>query len=218
MISFRDVRKVYRQGERDVAALDGIDLLIEGGEFVAVMGPSGSGKSTLLHLAAGLDLPSSGELFIDGEATHAMNDDQLTALRRRKIGLVFQFFNLIPTLTVLENVALPLLITGKSIGAVRDKAKALLDRVGVGDRATHVPEELSGGEIQRTAIARALITDPEVLLADEPTGNLDSKNGADILALLKEVSKERTIVMVTHDPSAAAIADRTIRLKDGRLE
>jgi putative ABC transport system ATP-binding protein len=217
MIQFRDVRKLYAQGTREVAALDGVTTTIERGEFVAVMGPSGSGKSTFLHLAAGLDLPSAGELYIDGAATHAMDDDALTRLRRDRVGLVFQFFNLIPTLTVLENAALPLLVAGKRLAAVRAKAEALLDRVGLRTRLEHVPEELSGGEIQRVAIARALVGDPEVLLADEPTGNLDSAAGQSILALLKDVAAGRTIVMVTHDPGAAAVAQRTIHLKDGRL-
>ncbi len=217
MIRFHDVSKSYTQGARQVEALAHVTHTIARGEFVAVMGPSGSGKSTFLHLAAGLDLPTAGELFIDGAATHTMNDDELTHLRRDRVGLVFQFFNLVPTLTVLENTALPLLIAGHRLAAVRSRAEALLERVGLRDRLPHLPEELSGGEIQRVAIARALVTDPEVLLADEPTGNLDSTTGGEILALLAATAKERTVVMVTHDARAAAIAQRRIELRDGRL-
>jgi putative ABC transport system ATP-binding protein len=217
MIRFQDVSKTYTQGARRIQALANVTHTIERGEFVAVMGPSGSGKSTFLHLAAGLDLPSSGQLFVDGEATHAMSDDELTFLRRNRTGLVFQFFNLVPTLTVLENTALPLLIAGHRLAAVRARAEALLERVGLRDRLPHLPDELSGGEIQRVAIARALVTDPQVLLADEPTGNLDSTTGGQILALLAEAGRERTVVMVTHDSKAAAIAARRIELRDGRL-
>jgi putative ABC transport system ATP-binding protein len=217
MIRFQDVSKTYTQGARQVHALANVTHTIERGEFVAVMGPSGSGKSTFLHLAAGLDLPTSGQLFVDGEPTHAMSDDELTHLRRNRTGLVFQFFNLVPTLTVLENTALPLLIAGHRLATVRARAEALLERVGLRDRLTHLPEELSGGEIQRVAIARALVTDPQVLLADEPTGNLDSATGSEILALLAATSKQRTVVMVTHDAKAAAIAARRIELRDGRL-
>ena len=217
MIRFQDVSKTYTQGAREVQALSHVTHTIERGEFVAVMGPSGSGKSTFLHLAAGLDLPTSGELFVDGEPTHAMSDDELTHLRRNRTGLVFQFFNLVPTLTVLENTALPLLIAGHRLAAVRARAEALLERVGLRDRLEHLPEELSGGEIQRVAIARALVSEPQVLLADEPTGNLDSATGGEILALLAATAKERTVVMVTHDGKAAAIAGRRIELRDGRL-
>jgi putative ABC transport system ATP-binding protein len=217
MIRFQDVSKVYSQGARQVHALQHVTHTIERGEFVAVMGPSGSGKSTFLHLAAGLDLPTSGELYVDGAATHAMNDDELTHLRRDHTGLVFQFFNLVPTLTVLENTALPLLVAGHRLAAVRHRAEALLERVGLRARLSHLPDELSGGEIQRVAIARALVTEPKVLLADEPTGNLDSATGAEILELLAATAKERTVVMVTHDARAAGIAARRIELRDGRL-
>src|SRR5262245_34378309 len=217
MIRFRDVSKVYTQGARRVVALDRVTHTIERGEFVAVTGPSGSGKSTLLHLAAGLDLPSSGELFVGDTATAAMADDELTLLRRRRVGLVFQFFNLVPTLTVLENTALPLLLAGQRLGIVRARAEALLERVGLRERLSHLPEELSGGQVQRVALARALVTDPEVLLADEPTGNLDSGTGGEILQLLAATAGERTVVVVTHDPRAAAVARRRIELQDGRL-
>jgi putative ABC transport system ATP-binding protein len=217
MIRFQDVTKLYAQGGRQVTALANVTHTIERGEFVAVMGPSGSGKSTFLHLAGGLDLPTSGELFVDGAPTHAMNDDELTLLRRHRVGLVFQFFNLVPTLTVLENAALPLLVSGQRLAAVRGKAEAILERVGLRHRLEHAPDELSGGEIQRVAIARALVTGPDVLLADEPTGNLDSATGREILALLADAAKDRTIVMVTHDAVAAGTAQRQIHLRDGRI-
>lgn len=217
MIEFKDVRKVYGEGHRRVDALRGCSLRIERGEFVAMMGPSGSGKSTLLHLAGGLDLPTSGDVIVEGRATHRLTDDELTLLRRGSIGFIFQFFNLIPTLTILENVALPALLGGGRIGDVRAKAEGLLDRVGLGSRITHLPEELSGGEMQRVAIARALVSDPPILLADEPTGNLDSATGQEILTILKEFGSSRTTLMVTHDASAASVADRIVRLKDGVL-
>ena len=217
MIRFHDVTKVYAQGAREVTALADVSCTIERGEFVAVTGKSGSGKSTFLHLAAGLDLPSSGELFLAGEPTHAMSDDQLTALRRERVGLVFQFFNLVPTLSVLENAALPLLLAGRRLQTVRTRIEALLEQVGLCGRQAHLPDELSGGEIQRVAIARALAIDPEVLLADEPTGNLDSATGGAILALLRETARARTVVIVTHDAAAAAAAARQIRLQDGRV-
>lgn len=218
MLEFRNVRKTFSQGRRQVQALNGLSLRIEAGEFVAVMGPSGSGKSTLLHLAAGFDRPTEGEVLFDGRGLHELDDDDLTLLRRSKIGFVFQQFHLVPTLTVLENAALPLMVSGGKLAHVRAKVEALLDRVGLSDRSTHFPEELSGGEMQRVAVARALVTDPPVLLADEPTGNLDSVTGRSILGLLKEVGSKRTIVMVTHDPQSAAYGNRIVRMKDGRLE
>ncbi len=221
MIRFEAVRKVYRQGARDVAALDGITLEIAAGEFVAVMGRSGSGKSTFLHLTGGLDLPTEGVVKVDGAATSSMTETERTLLRRRKIGFVFQFFNLMPTLTVEENVAMPLLFDGVRLPQVRDRVRAAVERVGIAHRVTHRPEELSGGEMQRAAIARALVTDPPIVLADEPTGNLDSATGAGILELLKGAKRadgaRPTIVMVTHDASAAGTADRTIVLRDGKL-
>lgn len=218
MIEFHNVHKVYRRGQREVAALGGLSLTIEKGEFVAVMGPSGSGKSTFLHLAGGLDVPTSGTVRINGQDTGAMGDEALTLLRRRAIGLVFQFFNLIPTLTVLENTALPALVAGGRTGQAYPAAETLLRRVGLKDRMSHLPEELSGGEMQRVAIARALINDPPLLLADEPTGNLDSVTGGEIIALLKELHQGRTLIMVTHDAEMATVADRTVLLRDGRLE
>jgi putative ABC transport system ATP-binding protein len=217
MIEFENVRKVYPQGPREVAALDGVTLQVEKGEFVAIMGPSGSGKSTLLHLAGGLDLPSSGAVRLEGKSTLEMSDDDLTLYRRKRIGFIFQFFNLIPTLTVVENTVLPLLLNGGRLHDVRPRAEALLERVGLRPRLEHRPDELSGGEMQRVAIARALLADPAMVLADEPTGNLDSAAGAEVLRILKELAGERTLVMVTHDPSAAAVAGKIVRLKDGRV-
>ena len=220
MIEFRDVRKVYAQGTREVAALDGVTLRIAPGGFTCLMGPSGSGKSTFLHLAGGLDLPTSGDVLIDGQATRSWNDDALTLLRRRRLGFVFQFFNLLPSLTVAENVALPLLLEGVSSAESDRRVTPLLERVGLSDRRLHAPAGLSGGEMQRTAIARALVADPAIVLADEPTGNLDRATGRGILEILHTVAKRdgRTVVIVTHDPSAAEFADRVVRLRDGRIE
>jgi putative ABC transport system ATP-binding protein len=217
-IRFEEARKEYVQGRRRVTALDGVSLSIEPGEFVAVIGPSGSGKSTLLHLAAVLDVPTSGSVTIEGRETAAMGEEERTLLRRRRIGLVFQFFNLIPTLTVLENTSLPAVLSGGRLSDSRPAAERLLERVGLRERLTHLPEELSGGEMQRVAIARALINDPALLLADEPTGNLDSATGREILGLLAAERGTRTVVVVTHDPAVVAVADRAIRLRDGRLD
>jgi putative ABC transport system ATP-binding protein len=220
LIEFADVHKTYPQGGREVRALDGLTLRIEAGALTAVVGPSGSGKSTLLHLAAGLDLPTRGTVAIDGRATASMSDDELTLLRRNRIGLVFQFFYLIPTLRVVENVSLPLLLGGARQREVRPRVQALLESLGLGDRGERFPEELSGGEMQRVAIARALVVDPAVVLADEPTGNLDSATGRGVLAILRGVAERegRTVVMVTHDEHAAEAGHRTVRLCDGRLD
>jgi putative ABC transport system ATP-binding protein len=220
VIEFRDVRKVYPQGTREVAALDGVSLRIAGGGFTCLMGPSGSGKSTFLHLAGGLDLPTSGDVLIEGQSTRDWNDDALTLLRRRRLGFVFQFFNLIPSLTVAENVGLPLLLEGAPSADVDRRVAPILERVGLGGRSRHAPAALSGGEMQRTAIARALVADPAIVLADEPTGNLDRATGRGILELLHAVAERdgRAVVVVTHDPSSAEFADRVIRLRDGRVE
>jgi len=220
MIRCIDVRKIYRQGESEIAALDGISLEIPKGAFAVVMGPSGSGKSTLLHLIGGLDRPTSGDLLVDGRLIGQMADDEVTLFRRTKIGFVFQFFNLLPTLTALENVALPLVLDGVGKAEADRKAEALLDKIGLDARQHHLPEEMSGGEIQRIAVARALAFNPPLLLADEPTGNLDSKNGAAVLSLLREINKNDgcTIVMVTHSEEAASSGERKIFLKDGRVE
>jgi putative ABC transport system ATP-binding protein len=190
------------------------------GSFAVIMGPSGSGKSTLLHLIGGLDRPSSGDLLVDGRLIGQMADDQVTLFRRNKIGFVFQFFNLLPTLTALENVALPLVLDGRSKSEAENQAQALLKQVGLEQRKRHLPEELSGGEIQRVAMARALAFNPPLLLADEPTGNLDSNNGNAVLSLLRQITKEEgcTVVMVTHSEEAARYGDRRIYLRDGRIE
>jgi putative ABC transport system ATP-binding protein len=217
MITVRDVHKVYRQGVAEVRALAGVSLDVERGAFVAVVGPSGSGKSTLLHLIGGLDAPSAGDVVVDGSALARLSDDDLTVFRRRRVGFVFQFFNLLPAHTADENVALPLVLDGRPRREVRTRAAAALELVGLGHRRRHRPDELSGGEMQRVAIARALVTDPVLLLADEPTGNLDTRTGEQILGLVADVNRARgcTVVLVTHDARAAARATRTIRLEDG---
>jgi len=219
MIEITNLSKIYGKGDTAVTALDALNLKIEDGEFLAVMGPSGCGKSTLLHLTGGLDRPSGGKVTLDGNEIHALNDTRLTELRRRKIGFVFQFFNLIPVLTALENVALPLILDGVKTAEANRRAAEWLGRVGLSDRAGHRPDQLSGGQQQRAAIARALVTEPTIILADEPTGNLDSRASDDVAGLLRQVSGDwkRTILMVTHDPRIAAYADRIIFLKDGRI-
>jgi putative ABC transport system ATP-binding protein len=218
MIEIINAGKTYRQGTREVHALRDVSLSIKKGEFLSIMGPSGSGKSTLLNLIGGLDQPTSGEIFIDDKPLHGISDDELTLIRRRRIGFIFQFFNLLPILTAAENVGLPLLLEGIPFSRINPKAISLLEQVGLGERTEHRPEQLSGGEMQRVAIARALITDPAVLLADEPTGNLDSHTSEEIFMLLANLNeKGQTIVMVTHDPKAAAYGTRVITLKDGSL-
>jgi putative ABC transport system ATP-binding protein len=217
VVSARDVTRVYGEGETAVHALRGVSLDIPPGQFTAVMGPSGSGKSTLMHILAGLDKPTSGTVSIDGTDITTMGDQQLTLLRRRHIGFIFQFFNLLPMLTAEENITLPLDLGGsKPADGWIDEVIA---KVGLADRRKHRPSELSGGQQQRVAIARALITRPTVLFADEPTGNLDSKTGEEILALLRDSvdSYGQTTVMVTHEPRAAAMADRVLFLADGRI-
>jgi putative ABC transport system ATP-binding protein len=217
MIALRDVHKVYRQGGTEVHALAGVSLDVAAGEFVSVMGPSGSGKSTLLHLVGGLDAPTSGEIVVEGRALARMTDDEVTVFRRRKIGFVFQFFNLLPTYSAEENVALPLLLDGCPARAARARARAALTQVGLGHRARHRPDALSGGEMQRVAIARALIVSPALILADEPTGNLDTATGEQVLALLAEANRTRgcTVVLVTHEARAAACGRRIVTLRDG---
>ena len=214
------LHKQYQMGEVAVAALRAVDFAVRKGEFVAIMGPSGSGKSTLLHLLGGLDTASDGEIVLDGRRLTHLSDDEITVVRRRQIGFIFQFFNLLPTLTAAENVALPLLIDGRSLNAYQERIDELLTLVGLADRRNHKPDQLSGGQQQRVAVARALITDPAIVLADEPTGNLDSQAGGDILRLLRRAcdEKEQTIVMVTHDPRAAEFADRVVQLQDGRIK
>jgi putative ABC transport system ATP-binding protein len=211
------VTRRYGDGESAVDALRGVSLEVPAGQFTAVMGPSGSGKSTLMHLLAGLDTPSSGTVHIGGEDITKMNDKQLTKLRRRHIGFVFQQFNLLPTLTAEENVVLPLSISRRK--PAKEDVEALITRVGLTDRRDHRPSELSGGQQQRVAIARALVSQPTVLFADEPTGNLDSASGAEILTLLREAVEldGQTTLMVTHDAHAAAAADRVVFIADGRI-
>jgi len=220
MIRCTDVRKVYRQGETEIIALGGVSLEIPRGAFAAIMGPSGSGKSTLLHLIGGLDRPSAGELLVDGRLIAQMADDEITLFRRKRVGFVFQFFNLLPTLTAFENTALPLVLDGRSRAQAGERARLLLAKVGLEKREHHLPEELSGGEVQRVAIARALAFGPPILLADEPTGNLDSKTGEAILSLLRRINEEDgcTVVMVTHSNEAARYGHRKIFLRDGRVE
>ena len=220
MIRCTDVCKFYQQGDNRITALAGVTLDIPQGAFAAVMGPSGSGKSTLLHLIGGLDRPTSGELLVDNRLIGQMSDDQVTLFRRSRIGFIFQFFNLLPTLSAAENIALPFVLDGRSKAEADARAAALLAKVGLEHRRQHLPEELSGGEIQRVAIARALAFNPPILLADEPTGNLDSKNGLAILDLLRQVNRQDgcTIVMVTHSEEAAGYAERRIYLRDGKVE
>jgi putative ABC transport system ATP-binding protein len=220
MIRCVDLVKLYKQGDNEITALAGVSLEIDRGAFAVIMGPSGSGKSTLLHLIGGLDRPTSGGLLVDSRRVEQMADDEVTLFRRRKIGVVFQFFNLLPTLSALENVALPLVLDGRSRRDAEERGALLLEKVGLRGRARHLPEELSGGEIQRVAIARALAFEPPILLADEPTGNLDSKNGLAVLQLLRRISGEErcTVVMVTHSEEAASFGDRRIYLRDGRIE
>jgi putative ABC transport system ATP-binding protein len=216
-IAARDLTRRYGEGDAAVDALGGVSLAVTEGALVAVMGPSGSGKSTLMHLLAGLDRPTGGEVWIDGTEIDALGDTELTKLRRRHIGFVFQFFNLLPMLTAEENILLPLQLAGRTPETAW--VDELIDRVGLRDRRGHRPSELSGGQQQRVALARALVSKPTVVFADEPTGNLDSTTSGEILELLGESvsSYGQTTVMVTHDPTAAAIADRILFLADGRL-
>jgi putative ABC transport system ATP-binding protein len=218
MIELKNVHKVYPMGEVSVPALRGINLTIHPGEFVAIMGPSGSGKSTLMHLLGCLDLPSDGVVQLDGKDITTLDEDTLAQIRGKKVGFVFQTFNLIPTLTAQENVELPLFFQGIPREKRRARAAELLRKVGLDGRLHHKPAQLSGGERQRVAIARALANDPEIILADEPTGNLDSESGKAILELLAQLHREgKTIILVTHNPEAAAYAQRIVRIRDGRL-
>jgi putative ABC transport system ATP-binding protein len=219
LLQTTQLQKQYQMGEVTVSALRGVDFVVEKGEFVAIMGPSGSGKSTLLHLLGGLDTPTEGEVQLAGKRLAHLSDDQLTITRRRQVGFVFQFFNLLPTLSAAENVALPLLIDGRRIEDYAERIDKLLDLVGLGDRKHHRPDQLSGGQQQRVAIARAFANEPQIVLADEPTGNLDTKAGTAVLELLRKASRElsTTVVMVTHDPRAASYADRVVFLRDGAV-
>ena len=215
-----DLVREYQMGDQLVRALDGLDLTLDGGQFASVVGPSGAGKSTLLHVLGALDSPTSGTISVDGVDLGSLDDEQASAFRRHRVGFVFQFFNLVPTMSAWENVALPRLLDSQSLRKAKPRAIELLERVGLGERVDHRPSELSGGQMQRVAIARSLIMDPTILLADEPTGNLDSKTGDSVLQLLSEVahdSPNRLVVMVTHDPHAASVADTTITVRDGKI-
>ncbi len=219
ILEAKSLRKQYQLGQVTVDALAGVDFTVKKGEFVAIMGPSGSGKSTLLQLLGGLDQPTNGEITLADKKLSMLNDDEITLVRRRNVGFIFQFYNLVPTLSAEENIALPLIIDGKNPDDYRDHIEELLRVVGVTDRRDHKPDQLSGGQQQRVAIARAFVTSPSIVLADEPTGNLDSKNGEEILNLLRRSCDElgQTIIMVTHDPKAASFADRVVFLKDGAI-
>ena len=218
LIELRDVWKTYQMGKVEVHALRGVSLTLEEGEFLAVMGPSGSGKSTLMHLMGCLDLPTQGQVLFEGTDVSRLKSRELAEIRGRKLGFVFQTFNLVHTLTALENVELPMIFQGVPRGQRRARAEELLARVGLGDRLNHRPSELSGGEQQRAAIARALANDPRIILCDEPTGNLDSAAGTKVLELLKSLNEEgRTVVLVTHDPEAAEYARRKVHLRDGQV-
>ena len=215
MITLEGITKVYRTGEVEVAALKGISLQIPEGEFVAIMGPSGSGKSTLMNLIGCLDQPSSGRYILDGYDVSALTDDQLAWIRNRKIGFVFQSYNLIPRASAVHNVEMPLIYAGDNQQR-RERAMAALESVGLLERAGHLPNELSGGQQQRVAVARALVTDPAILLADEPTGNLDSESSLEIMKLLRDLNQQgRTIVLITHEADIAAFAQRVVRMRDG---
>ena len=219
IVEIRDLSKIYAQGEIQVVALNKISLDIRAGEFLTLMGPSGSGKSTLLHIVAGIDRPTDGECHVQGVDVTKLNESSLADWRNQNVGFVFQTFNLIPVLTAQENVELPLLLTRLSRSERRRQVAIALDLVGLADRARHLPRQLSGGQEQRAAIARALVTDPQLVVADEPTGNLDSHSAHEVLGVLQSLSRDagKTVIMVTHDPKAAAFGTRTIHLEKGEL-
>ncbi len=217
ILRVENLTKVYGKGENEVRALDGVSFSVEKGEFVAVIGPSGSGKSTLLHILGGVDRPTSGRVLMDGKDVYAQNEEQLAIFRRRQVGLIYQFYNLIPVLNVTENITLPVLMDGQKVN--RDRLKELITTLGLNGRENHLPNQLSGGQQQRVSIGRALMNAPAVVLADEPTGNLDSKNSREIVDLLK-ISNEKygqTLIVITHDESIALQADRIISIDDGKI-
>jgi putative ABC transport system ATP-binding protein len=220
VVDAQNITKVYRMGDFDVHALRGVSVQIARSEVVSIMGPSGSGKSTLMNMLGCLDRPTSGEYILDGEMVSNLKDDQLSSIRNRKVGFIFQSFNLLPRQTALANVILPMRYAGGSNGKTHARARAALEAVGLGDRVDHKPNELSGGQQQRVAIARALANDPAIILADEPTGALDSKSGQEIMELLLNLNREKgtTLIFVTHDPRVAAMTQRTIHIEDGRID
>jgi putative ABC transport system ATP-binding protein len=220
VVEAKDITKVYQMGEVQVHALRGLSLNIAPGEILSIMGPSGSGKSTLMNILGCLDRPTSGEYKLNGESVAQLSDDQLAEIRNRGVGFVFQSFNLLPRATALANVELPMRYSDLNGRDRKQVSREALEAVGLGDRMTHRPNELSGGQMQRVAIARALVNNPSIIMADEPTGNLDTKSGDEIMALLKELNKERgtTLIIVTHDPEIAALTNRVISLRDGRIE
>ena len=217
LMQIQHLSKVYGQGENQVRAVDDISFTVEKGEFLAIIGPSGSGKSTLLHILGGVDRPTSGKVFVDGQDVYAQNEDQLAIFRRRQVGLIYQFYNLIPVLNVVENMTLPVLMDGRSVNEQR--LSALVRALGLTGREHCLPNQLSGGQQQRVAIGRALMNAPSVVLADEPTGNLDSKNSAEIMSLLRASNKKfkQTLIVITHDEDVALMADRVIAIEDGRI-
>jgi putative ABC transport system ATP-binding protein len=218
LVELRNVSKIYRLGEEEIRALDDVSLDIDEGEFISIIGPSGSGKSTLMHILGCLDSPTKGTIQLDGVMIHDASARQLATMRNRKIGFVFQFFNLLPKLSVVQNVELPMIYSGVSGRERRERAMASLEAVGMANRAKHRPSQLSGGQQQRAAIARALVNSPKIVFADEPTGNLDSHTGEAILSLFRKLSTEgRTIVLVTHDPEIAAVTPRRIEIRDGKI-
>jgi putative ABC transport system ATP-binding protein len=219
LLAVENLHKTYVTGEARVAALAGVSFGVERGDFVALMGPSGCGKSTLLHMCGAMDRPTSGMLRLNDRDLAAMEDDELTRVRREQVGFVFQFFNLLPTLTVADNIALPCLLAGVKAAEAESRAKALAERVGIQHRLHHYPQQISGGEMQRAAIARALIHQPLLVVADEPTGNLDSENGANVLALLNSLNSEMgvTILLATHSADVASAARRVLKMRDGKF-
>lgn len=217
MLRVENLTKIYGEGEGEVRALDGVSFSVEKGEFVAVIGSSGSGKSTLLHIMGGVDKPTSGKVFVDGKDVYAQDDNALAIFRRREVGLIYQFYNLLPVMTVSENITLPVRLDGRK--ADKERLKSLIELLNLGGREEHLPNQLSGGQQQRVSIGRALMNNPSILLADEPTGNLDSKNSREIMNLLRLSNKEfeQTVIVITHDESIALSADRIIALEDGKI-
>ena len=217
ILKVEHLSKIYGQGENEVRALDDVSFSVEKGQFVAIIGPSGSGKSTLLHILGGVDRPTSGKVWLEGQDVFAQNEEQLAIFRRRQVGLIYQFYNLIPVLDVTENITLPVLLDGRKVN--RERLQKLLETLNLTDRARHLPNQLSGGQQQRVSIGRALMNAPAVVLADEPTGNLDSKNSQEIVELLKKSNREygQTLIVITHDESIALQADRILAIEDGRI-